>query len=272
MAAYYQLISRETTASGEQIAHYHPTQNAQGAWNEKEQHMAPATGVICAELECFQPREDMQIGRLSLDILGMIHLSDFTITTRLLRPGRTIELIESTFEANDRICIVARVWRLHVEDTTAVEGLEDRVIVQPNELPSWDKMQVLWGGGYIRSINKSIKIGDRRAGKGIAWLSNELAMVEGESTSGFVKLMGMVDTMNGLAVRQEEDEFNYMFPNLDLQIHLYRIPKGKWLGLDIQQQHGANGVGLTSAVLHDENGSFGHAEQILTVRPMLKRS
>src|SRR5699024_10400719 len=138
-----------------------------------------------------QPREDMQIGRLSLDIFGMIHLSDFTITTRLIRPGRTIELIESTFKANDRICIVARAWRLHVENTTSVEGLEDRAIPKPEEFPNWDGMQNLWGGGYIRSINKYVKIGDRRAGKGIAWLSNDLTMVEGEPTSGFIKLMGM---------------------------------------------------------------------------------
>ena len=42
------------------------------------------------------------------------------------------------------------------------------------------------------------------------------------------------------------------------------------MGLDTRQQYGANGVGLTSATLHDEEGPFGHCEQILTVRPMPK--
>lgn len=269
MDCYYQLLSREITAERVQVAHYRPTINAQGAWNDHEQHMGPATGAICAELEKFQPRTEMQIGRISLDIYGMIYLDDFTISTKMIRPGRTIELIESTFESKNKTCIVARTWRMIREDTSETEGLEDSVISDPDNLPHWNQMDHTWSGGYIHSVTPHIKIAQRRPGKGIVWISNELEMIDGQPTSGFVKLMGMVDTMNGVVVRQADD-FEYMFPNLDLTIHLYRIPTGKWLGLDVQQQYGANGIGLTSAVLHDENGSFGHAEQILTVRKIKK--
>lgn len=48
-------------------------------------------------------------------------------------------------------------------------------------------------------------------------------MVEGQPTSAFVKLMGMVDTANGVVARQTAP-FNWGFPNLDLHIHLYRLP------------------------------------------------
>lgn len=89
-------------------------------------------------------------------------------------------------------------------------------------------------------------------------------MVAGEPTSDFVHLIGMVDTANGIAMRTKDRA--WIFPSIDLQIHLYRIPTGRWLGLDTVQQIGGNGVGLTSSVLHDEHGSFGRAEQILTVR------
>ena len=51
-----------------------------------------------------------------------------------------------------------------------------------------------------------------------------------------------------------------------MQIHLYRMPKGKWLGLETVQQYGDDGIGLTSSVLHDETGPFGRSEQILTLR------
>ena len=59
-----------------------------------------------------------------------------------------------------------------------------------------------------------------------------------------------------------------MFPNLDLQIHMYREPEGQWLGLEVQQSYGTDGIGLTSTVLHDTSGPFGRAEQILTVRQL----
>lgn len=266
MSYYYQLLSREITEDGVQIAHYQPSRNTQGAWNDQEQHMAPATGVICAELEKFQPRSDMQVARISLDILGMIHLEEFTITTKMIRSGRTIELIESKFEAKGFVCIIARTWRMMKADTKEVFGLEDRTIPSYRESKPWEGMSV-WGGGYIQSVSEHIRVADHRPGKGKLWLSNELEMVKGEPTSSFVKLMGMVDTMNGVVERQA-GKFEYMFPNVDLQIHLYRLPQGKNLGLDVRQQYGSEGVGLTSAILHDETGPFGHAEQILTVRKM----
>jgi|SRR5690625_886044 len=269
MNFYYELLHREKRKDGTLVAHYRPSLNAQGAWNDEEQHMAPVTGVICKELERFQPRENRRYGRISLDIFGMIYLTDFKITTRCIRPGRTIELIESIFEAGGRICVVARAWRMITENTEEVEGLEDAGMPSREPLPDWDGMSV-WGGGYIDSVKTHIKIGNRRPGRGQVWLTNTLEMVKNESTSPFVKLMGMVDTMNGVVVRQG-DSFSHIFPNLDLQIHLYRFPEGRWLGLDVRQQYGSDGIGLTSAVLHDDKGPFGHAEQLLTLRKMRKK-
>ena len=80
----------------------------------------------------------------------------------------------------------------------------------------------------------------------------------------------MVDTANGVVPRVGLglDEANWMFPNTDLQIHMHRLPQGRWLGIDAMQQYGADGIGVTSAVLHDVYGPFGRSEQILTIRPM----
>ncbi|NHB58832.1 thioesterase family protein [Acinetobacter sp. 194] len=264
MSAYYQLIERTVNDDGSVIARYTSTIHTQGAWNEHEQHMAPATGIICAELDHFMPRQDVRIGRISLDILGLIPAGEFQIETKVIRPGRTIELIESVMSAGGKSCISARTWRMAVSDTSAVYGLEDPVVEGPEQQPVWEEIRS-WPGGYIASIEA--RTSNRRAGKGIVWLTNTLDMVEGETTSDFVKLMGMVDTTNGIVTRQIWP-FQYAFPNLDLQIHLHRLPRGHWLGLETIQQHGNDGIGLTSAVLHDLYGPFGRSEQILTLRKM----
>lgn len=266
MEFYYELIHRERITPLIQKTFYKPSVHTQGAWNENEQHMAPATGLICSELEDFVENDNKQIARLSLDILGMIYLDEFSVTTKVVRSGKTIELIESVWESKGKTCIVCRIWRLMKERTTEVEGLEDTSIPHYSTLENWTGMNI-WSGGYIKTVFPHIKAGERRPGKGIAWISNQIEMVKGKKTSAFVKLMGMVDTMNGLVVRQESP-FQYAFPNVDLQIHLYRLPSSFYLGLNVQQQYGRDGVGLTSAVLHDEKGSFGHAEQILTIRKM----
>ncbi|OOR91899.1 thioesterase [Moraxella caviae] len=268
--SYYVLKSREQTDDGV-VAIYDCTIHAQGAWNPNEQHMAPVAGVICAELDAFSPRDDVRIARISFDIFGLIHFGEFSITTKTIRAGRTIELIESVMQTQGKTCVVARAWRLQTSDTKVVAGLENTAITPPDDMPDWDGMAA-WPGGYIRSIRAKTDI-NRRAGKGVVWLTNELDMAHDSSgqalpVSDFVRLMGMVDTANGIVPRATPDKGKWAFPNVDLQIHLLRIPKGRWLGLETIQQIGDDGIGLTSSVLHDEQGVFGHSEQILTVRQL----
>lgn len=270
MPAYYQRLSRDYDSdTGVSTTHYQPNIHAQGAWNSHEQHMAPATGVMVAEINQYLPKPNLRLASISLDILGLIPLEPFTIRTRCIRPGRSIELIEAVMRVDGRDCIVARAWRLLSQDTSSVAGVEDAVAAyQPEELPDWHGMAG-WPGGYIESV-RLVSAPERRCGKGLVWISNDLDMVAGDPTCAVVHLLGMVDTANGVVPRVGlgMDECGWMFPNTDLQIHMYRLPQGQWLGLEVVQQYGSDGVGLTSAVLHDTQGPFGRSEQILTLRPM----
>ena len=202
------------------------------------------------------------LGRLNLDIWGLIHLSPFTIEVRSLRPGRTIELLEARMQAEGKTCIVARAWRMLISDTSAVAGLEDESILGHEECMPWKEM-AKWGGGFINSMEFRVAPG-RRPGKGIVWMNNNLDMIEGHPTSDFVHIMGMSDTSNGVVVRV--DPLEWLFPNVDLNISLLRMPQGRWLGHNTVQQYGADGIGITSSIMYDELGMFGRSEQTLTVR------
>src|SRR5690606_41941989 len=80
--------------------------------------------------------------------------------------------------------------------------------------------------------------------------------------------LSRVDAATGIAVRQSPTE--WMCPNVDLTVHLHRQPEGDWTGLDTTVTFAPTGQGVTSPVLHDIAGPVGHAQQILTVRPMPK--
>ncbi|WP_296405124.1 thioesterase family protein [Psychrobacter sp.] len=271
MASYYKFLKREKLPDGSVIAYYKATKHAQGAWNENEQHMAPATGILTREIVNFHPHDRLRLARVSLDILGLIPLDDFTITTRYIRPGKTIELIEAVLNSGGRDSIIARAWRLCTGDTSSIAGLEDQVIdSHPDQLPSWEEMKG-WPGGFIESIDLAATP-NRRPGKGLVWVTTDFEMVEGESTDDIVRILGLVDTANGVVPRKGPNlsKMNWMFPNTDLQIHMYRLPQGKWLGIEAVQQYGEDGIGLTSAILHDLQGPFGRSEQILTIRPIIR--
>ena len=263
MAAYYQLIQRTQNNQGV-VARYQSTLNAQGAWNPNEQHMAPATGIICAELEQYYPKENMRIGRISLDIYGLIELGEIEITTQTVRAGKTIELIESTMRGKGRTLVVARTWRMLISDSSCVAGLEDSKKESPEKMPTFSGVHQ-WRGGFTETLEA--RSNQQRNGCGFVWIRTQTDMVEGQVTTDFVRLVSLADMANGVVPRQNRP-FDWGFPNLDLQIHLHRLPQGEWLGIEAVQQYGADGIGLSSAVLHDIHGPFGRSEQILTLRPM----
>lgn len=207
----------------------------------------------------------MRIGRISFDILGLIPAGEFDISTKVIRAGRTIELLEATMTAQGKACIVARVWRMMTQDTSEIVGLEDVGQKRPVHIPVHNILGN-WDGQFIQTMKSQVEPSQHRAGKGIVWLNTDVDMVEGEETSDFVHLMGMLDTANGIVPRLPD--LSWAFPNLDLQIHLLRMPRGRWLGLETQQQYGDDGIGLTSSILHDDDGVFGRSEQILTLRKM----
>lgn len=265
MSAYYELLYREVDENLRIVrSHFRSSPHAQGAWNEEEQHMAAVAGILSHELENYFPADNLRIGRLSFDIFGLIHFGDFTIETRTIRAGKSIELIEANMIARGKTSVLARAWRMQTSDTREVFGLEDLPLLHPEQLPVWEGMRY-WKGGFVSSLEARADE-TRRPGKGFVWFRTPLALVENEPSSEFVRLMGLVDVANGCVTRLIQETTRWIYPNLDLQIHMYRQPEGEWLGIEAVQQFGSDGVGLTSAVLHDVHGPFGRSEQILTVR------
>ncbi|WP_030231720.1 thioesterase family protein [Streptomyces sp. NRRL S-350] len=244
---------------------YKPTLQAQGAWHPDEQHFSPLGGLIVHAIDRYRagrPGEGLALARISFDILGLIALEEFEITVETVRPGRTIELVEATVVLGGRAVVRARAWFLAELDTAAVAGTHDERIPAPEEFEPW-AMDGEWGGGYIASVD--VRRRGTAPGRAAAWISTAVELVAGEPSSPHASFVALVDTANGIAVRQSPAE--WMFPNTDLTIHLHRRPEGRWTGLDTRVSFGPAGHGVTSTVLHDQNGPVGRAEQILTVRP-----
>lgn len=239
-----------------------PTLHAQGAWQPFEQHMAPVSGIIAHCLETFNGREDTQLSRVTYEILGLIPAAPSTIECRTIRPGRTIELDEAIMSVNGRAVVRATGWRLSKHDTSEISGGFPPPLPAPQSFPRWAGA-ALWSGGYIASL-------DFRAdpesvpGSGRMWIHPRKTLLEDTRVSDLVSYIGIVDTANGVATRAQPGE--WMFPNLDLTIHMFRTPTAGWVGFDTEVVFGQSGVGLTSSVLHDVQGAVGRAEQILTVR------
>lgn len=255
------------------------TPHTEGAWLPGEQHMAPVSGLMVHAIErelsalsaaasrSDEPGPELLISRLTFEILGVIAAGEMEIEVSVIRPGRTIQLIEATMIIAGRPTIRARVWRLARRDTASVSGGAPDPLPSPDGLERWAASDQ-WRGGYIRSLEIRPLPGGK-PGRAAGWLRTPIALVHSEPVSDLARFIGLVDTANGIAVRRDPRE--WMFPNLELTIHLYRQPVWGWVGLDTSVIFGDGGVGLTTSVLHDVNGPVGRVEQLLTVRPLPTR-
>lgn len=256
--AYYRPLGR---------GRYAPTSHVEGAWTPEHQHMGPVSGLMVHEIERAQPREDLQLSRVSFDILGVLPMREVEVRVRTVRPGRTIELVEAEMydaapDGTGRSLVRASAWWLPRSDTTAVAGIEADPMPGRAEGEPW-KGSETWQGGFIRSL-EFLVVPTWRPGRARVWLRSLVDLVDGEDASALARYFAIIDTANGIAVRQ--DPRSCFFPNTDLTVHLLRQPERDWLGLDTAVSFGAAGVGLTSSTLHDPVGMVGRAEQILTVR------
>ncbi|WJV50953.1 thioesterase family protein [Streptomyces flavofungini] len=246
---------------------YKPTLHAGGAWSADEQHFSPLGGLIVHAVErhlADRPGNGLLLSRISFDILGRPALDECEIRVETVRPGRTIELVEAVALIGGRSVVRARAWLLAPVDTTAVEGGAADRLPPPDALTSWE-MGSVWPGGYIASVDVR-PLAPPQPGRTTAWVSTALDLVAGQTVSPLASYLALVDTANGIAVRRPPTA--WMYPNVDLTVHLHRQPKGRWTGLDTTVTFGPTGQGITSTVLHDLDGPVGTAQQMLTVRPL----
>lgn len=245
---------------------YRATEHTSGAWNTAEQHIAPSFGLLAHAIETDRDARghgDLAIGRLSYDILGTIpvdSLMDISVT--VIRPGRTIELVEATLGYGGRTVVLARAWLMKQFETKALCGNGFTPIPAPAEMPVWNAGEV-WPGGFIASA-ETRRI-DHGPGRASYWARTDVPLVEGEPVSPLARAAGLLDLANGMAVRFDPREV--AFPNLDLTAHFFAAPTGDWLGFDTTVSIGESGIGLTHSIIHDQSGAIGTVSQILTVRP-----
>lgn len=242
---------------------FRPTEQVSGAWNSRDQHIAPALGLLAHLVETDQDRRrgnGLRISRLSYDILGTVSIEPFEVAVTVLRPGRSIELVEAVLTHHDRPAVLLRAWLMQYRDTDALAGSDLPRIPAPHLMEPWNP-STLWPGGFIASAE--VRRTRQHPGRACYWVRTDVPLLE-EPVSPTARAAGLLDIANGMAVRA--DPRDVAFPNIDLTAHLFREPAGNWLGFDTTVSFGPTGQGLTNSVVHDTEGPVGTVSQALSLR------
>jgi hypothetical protein len=214
-------------------------------------------------LRC-EPRADMMIGRFTCEILRAIPIGELTVTARVARPGRSVEMLEASASSGNREVARASAWRIA---RTSAEPIPSRLPVpagvtdaQPYASPP------RWGDGYLSAMEwRSARGSFGARGPAAVWARMRYPLVPDEEPSPLERVLAVADSGNG--VSWELDLRRWHFINPELTVHLHREAVGEWICLDAQTAISAGGTGLATSVLSDANGVLGVGAQSLLVAP-----
>ncbi len=100
-------------------------------------------------------------------------------------------------------------------------------------------------------------------GPATVWMRMRIPLVGGEEPSSLQRVLVAADVGNGISAVLDWRE--YLFINVDLTVHLERMPEGEWVCVDAVTLPQASGIGTAESVLSDQRGRIGRAAQTLLI-------
>jgi hypothetical protein len=239
-----------------------PSELTRGPWDPDAQHAGPPSALLARAIELCEPREGMRVGRVTVEILAPVPIAPLTLSVAVVRPGRSVEMVEASLAGPDGELVRARGWRLATADITEdweqdepPPGIEDASALEfftTGERVGWHTaMEIVFARGKFLE-----------PGPATVWMRPRVALVEGEEFTPLQRVMVAADGGNGVSAPL--DWSGFIFINTDLSVHLLRPPVGEWVCLDAVTH--VDGIGMTDTALWDERGRIGRAAQTLLVR------
>jgi hypothetical protein len=245
---------------------FEATRATESPWDARLQHGGPPTALLARTMLANHRRDDMRLARITTDFLGPIPRAVVEIRTRVVRPGKRIELLEATMASGGRDVVTARAWRIVVQAPGSIPpGVTppDPVPGRPaaEEPPRW-----LRGWGYGESLEWRYAGGSPESpGPAAAWARLRVPLIADEPTAPLDRALVLVDSANGISGELPMSDWLFVPPSLT--VALERYPRGEWVLLEARTVLGDDGLGTCVARLADDDGYFGHALQSLYVEP-----
>ena len=252
---------------------YVATELTRGPWDPGAQHAGPPAALIGREIERLGggrmaggDRLPAQVGRITYEILRSVPIGRLRVEAEVVRPGRRVELVQATLVDEEGEPLVrARGWRLRTDqvELETAEGNE-QLPPGPDQAKPGTFPETGFDAGYHSALEYRFVRGNfNELGPAVVWMRMGVPLLPEEEPTPLQRVLVAADSGNGVSVTL--DWSRYLFINVDLTVHLHRMPVGEWVCLDAETFPEPTGVGMADSRLLDESGQIGRAVQTLLV-------
>lgn len=242
---------------------YLATELTRGPWDPGAQHAGPPSALIGREIERLPDSDGFQVGRVTFEILKSVPIGPVRVEAEVVRPGRRVQMVEASLSGEDGVLVRARGWRLR---TAAIEVPPEAAEPAPPPGPEQGSEPEFFATGdsvgYHTAMEwRSVSGAFREPGPATVWMRMRHPLVAGEEPSPLQRTLIAADVGNGISAVL--DWGTHVFINVDLSVHLERMPRGEWVCVDATTLPQPHGIGTAESVLSDAGGRIGRAAQTL---------
>jgi hypothetical protein len=260
---------------------YVPSELTRGPWDPDSQHAGPPAALVGREIERLAAADRRRVGRITFEILRPVPIRPLTVSARVVRPGRNVEMVEAVLSDAEAELIRAAAWRLREgevdlpPEVTSADGPGTAgpwwSTIRPGFAPPGPDRGEARGFfstgqdvGYHTAMDYRFVSGAFvEPGPATVWMRARHPLLAGEEPTPLERVLLAADSGNGISAALDYERF--VFINVDLSVHLSRMPVGEWVCLDAITVAESTGTGITDTALYDERGPIGRAVQTLLV-------
>ncbi len=231
-----------------------PMPISRGPWSETSLHGRVVIGLLAREIERAYGGEDFMPARLTVDMYRLPDLSPVEVTTRAVRDGKRIKVIDAEFFSDGVSMARATCQLLRRTQNPAgnVWSPPSWGAPGPDDVPAIGGEGSLGGMWAVRPITGAFgSLGLRRL-----WMSEVRELIGGEPLTPFSRVALAADFASPFA---NAGDAGLAWINSDVTVYLHREPVTKWIGFEVVNHHATDGVAVGECWLHDEAGPIGTA-------------
>jgi acyl-CoA thioesterase len=256
-----------------------PTGYARGPWHDETQHGGPMIALLGRAVEQHPSPHPVQVTRLTVDLMKAAPMAPVRVTTRVVRGGKNVEVLEASLLAGDEEMARASAMRVRLNELEVPADFDGQQHEMPPPLPA-DELAIDWAKRtdslafhQVCDIRPAPEVDDH-----ILWFRFGLPLVEGEENSPFVRVAASADfTYSVPTFRQVYEDPHTLLQrpvipiNPDTTLNLHRPMEGEWLCFDVRTHFSNLGTATAVGRLFDQRGVIGYASQSLLVRGLESR-
>lgn len=234
-----------------------PTRLPRGLWDRRYQTGVALAGLTAHLVEETPALAPMVITRFTMDLLKPTPMAPVEPRVTLLRNGKRLQLLEVELVHEDEVTVKAIALRVRTADSPRTESprhgpppAEPRPGFDDRKSPFSHIVQTRMESGGMEEL-----------GDGVQWVRFDGEIVRGKPITPFVQMAMASDFGSGLSSFVDWREWTYA--NVDISLHLTRMPEGPWMRLASHSDSAGNGIAVVDTTLSDLTGDVGHAHQTL---------